>query len=418
MKGNYAQPSDILARRKRDVILQTQRTKGKYVQIENKSMGFDNGLMQILRTPGLDTYFSKPNLAIPPTITFVSYTSPNATLAYTTGGKTISEYGFVIDNTNYPILNGNILNLTSVIPPPGGGLQTFTVRAYLVYDTITIRSSSRQITLSFGIQNFIFDAHGVVTATIVGDYLPAGVGIWDLGDGSSTGRRFPATLVSRSFSFDAFMTFGQSGIVREFYPYFFFGANDYRDFPSQSLFYDWHNYITFELSVNPSQLITYTLNTNNFQVIGVVTLHITSANGTESTTLYVPGTSVIDYAHDAIVSLNATANIGTIASINSGSPGINVTTENLEYNIETCLGINFRQEGLNFIYSLSPQFSPYIILADSSINDGWGTTFYGEQSVNFTRFDPGHESYDVYANIHFVYTDLNIYIYRSFGYSP
>jgi len=100
MIGKSADPSDFLARKKRAIILQTQQSKGKYVQIENKSMGFDNGVLQVFGTHGLDTYLPKPRLPVcigtytsdpnynqysPLTITNTGYT-------YTSGTPSVPPY--------------------------------------------------------------------------------------------------------------------------------------------------------------------------------------------------------------------------------------------------------------------------------------------------------------------------------------
>jgi hypothetical protein len=424
MIGKSADPSDFLARKKREVILATQRSKGPYFQIDNKSMGFDNGVMEVFGRHGLDTYFLPPIQTSTPTITFVSYTSPNATLAYTTGGNTITEYGFMVGTTKYRITNGsNILKLTDYLfPTPPDLSQAFVVSAYLVYNGITIQSASRIVTLSILI-NLVtttygtgIDNDGRLYGIYGGDYIPS-----EIGTSSQISSGMIYTSIGLSIGEQTFidnqlvnLLMGQPPVTA--HPYVKINGNYY--ISEDSAVFNWNSYVRFTLSVNSTGLITYTLNTDNFGVVGDVILHITSTNGTETTTLQVPGTSVIDYVHDTIVNLNATANIGTTSSINNNSPGINVTTESLEYNIETHLNINFRQEGSDFIYSLSPQFSQYINVGDSYIEDGWGTRITGHQTVNFSVFQQGHDTYDVSAYIHFVSSYLDYFIYRTVGYAP
>jgi len=420
MKGKYAEPSDLLARRKRDVILATQRTKGKYVQIENKSMGFDNGVMQILGTHGLDSYLPQPNVTIPPTITFVSYTSPNATLLYTSGGSRITEYGFMVGATKYPITNGSrVLKLTDLLfPTPPGLSQAFVVSAYLVYDGITIQSASRILTLSILI-NLVttiyatgIDADGKLYGIYGGDYVPS-----EIGTSSQISSGMIYTSIGLSTSEQTFidnqlvnLLMGQPTVTVR--PYVKINGNYY--ISGDSAVFNWNSSVRFTLSINSYSLITYNLNTDNFAVAGDVTLHITSVHGTETTILQPSGTSVLDYAHDAIVSLNATANIGTTASINSGSPGINVTTANLEYNIENYLnaGVDYSNPYFTVTYNDAFASTMQNAIFNWTFSDGFNTLLYSGSAIDTTdrqsyQFMLG-TSYLISVNIELPHVTLSI----------
>ena len=166
MLGKSADPSDFLARRRRAVILQTQRSKGKYVQIENKSMGFDNGVLQVLGSRGLDSYLPKPLPFVPPVCIGTYSRGPGAdagTLTVTQSGYSFTgiannqlsvpliqvysgfrgSYPGIVGNFSFALVNctGASLVITvygnSVTLPTGQYLYG-AVGAFVVVTTVTI----------------------------------------------------------------------------------------------------------------------------------------------------------------------------------------------------------------------------------------------------------------------------------------
>ena len=90
-----------MKQRKRAILLAAQRSKGAYKQIENKSMGFDNGATSLLYNAGLDRYLA-PAPFVPP-VCIGTYTSdPN-----------YNQYSpLTITNTGYTYTSG-----TPSLPP-------------------------------------------------------------------------------------------------------------------------------------------------------------------------------------------------------------------------------------------------------------------------------------------------------------
>ena len=99
MIGKSADASSLLARKKRDILVASQRSKGTYVQLENKQMGFDNGIMQIVGTRGLDTYLPIP--FVPP-VCIGTYANEPTYNNYGSLVITSSGYTFGTNSPSFP----------------------------------------------------------------------------------------------------------------------------------------------------------------------------------------------------------------------------------------------------------------------------------------------------------------------------
>jgi hypothetical protein len=138
MLGKSVDASELLARKKRAILVASQRSKGTYVQLENKQMGFTNGLLSILGTRGLDTYLPVPPRFVPPVCigTYLKTTS-----IFNTGNLTITSSSYSFEGPTIPTLSVppisiyNGLNLTL----PG-------VPANFVF--VIVNCSGRSVTLS------------------------------------------------------------------------------------------------------------------------------------------------------------------------------------------------------------------------------------------------------------------------------
>ena len=245
----------------------TAIARGDGVSKGVSSGGYSAGMNSLGRTLSVFSV-SKSNKSkpiSPPSITFVSYSSPNATLAYTSGTETVSEYGFMVGDAKYPITDKtNVLKLTDYLFPTWPSIfEIFSVHAYLTYGSTTIMSTAIKVRLQITFGTFSIDANGVAHGNYGGDYLPKEVGIMDM-----TTNYYYSITVSESFSVDVFSLYGQ--ITTNICPYVV--VNDAYYTSADCPLYDWNNYLTFSsttFEANGDIRINYNCSINGYSFNGV-----------------------------------------------------------------------------------------------------------------------------------------------------